>query len=105
MEPINRLLGLRLKEIRQNRKISQERLSEKLGVDPKYLSRIEVGKATPSLDLLVKSADLLGVEVKSLFEFSHLENPQKKVQIESLLSGVTEEQQKLIIKLIKAVVV
>ncbi|MBV5329947.1 MAG: helix-turn-helix transcriptional regulator [Chlorobium sp.] len=105
MEPINRLLGLRLKEIRQNRKISQEKLSEKLGVDPKYLSRIEVGKATPSLDLLIKAADILGVEVKSLFEFSHLENPQKKVQIESMLSGITEEQQKLIIKLIKAVVV
>lgn len=105
MEPIIRLLGLRLKEIRQNRKISQEKLSEKLGVDPKYLSRIEVGKATPSLDLLIKASDLLGVEVKSLFEFSHLENPQKKVQIESMLSGVTEEQQKLIIKLIKAVVV
>lgn len=47
MEPINRLLGLRLKEIRQNRKISQERLSEKLGVDPKYLSRIEVVKQPP----------------------------------------------------------
>jgi len=85
MEPINRLLGLRLKEIRQNRKISQEKLSEKLGVDPKYLSRIEVGKATPSLDLLVKTANLLGVEIKSLFEFSHLENPRKKAQIESML--------------------
>ncbi len=103
MESINRLLGLRIKEIRQNRKTSQEKLSEKLGVDPKYLSRIEGGKATPSLDLLVKTADLLGVEVKSLFEFSHLENPEKKVQIESLLNGVTEEKQKLIIKLIKAV--
>ena len=49
MEPINRLLGLRIKEIRQNRKISQDKLSEKLDIDPKYLSRIEVGKATPSL--------------------------------------------------------
>lgn len=105
MESINRLLGLRIKEIRQNRKISQEKLSEKLGVDPKYLSRIEVGKATPSLDLLVKVAGLLNVEVKALFEFSHLENAEKKVQIQDLLNGVTEEQQKLIIKLIKAVIV
>ena len=85
MEPINRLLGLRIKEIRQNRKISQDKLSEKLDIDPKYLSRIEVGKATPSLDLLVKTACLLNVEVKELFEFTHLEKGGEKNQIESLL--------------------
>lgn len=103
MEPINRLLGLRIKEIRQNRKISQDKLSEKLDIDPKYLSRIEVGKATPSLDLLVKTACLLNVEVKELFEFTHLEKAGEKNQIETILKGLSEEQRKLSIKLIKAV--
>jgi transcriptional regulator with XRE-family HTH domain len=103
MESINRLLGLRIKEIRQNRKISQDKLSEKLDIDPKYLSRIEVGKATPSLDLLVKTACLLNVEVKELFEFTHLEKAGEKNQIETILKGLSEEQRKLSIKLIKAV--
>lgn len=104
MEPINRLLGLRIKEIRQHRKISQDKLSEKLEIDPKYLSRIEVGKATPSLDLLVKTASILNVEVKELFEFTHLEKTGDKNQIEVLLKGLSEEQRKLSIKLIRAVV-
>lgn len=104
MEPINRLLGLRIKEIRQSRKISQDKLSEKLDIDPKYLSRIEVGKATPSLDLLVHAAFLLTVEVKELFEFTHLEKSGDKNQIEAMSKGLSEEQRKLVIKLIKAVV-
>jgi transcriptional regulator with XRE-family HTH domain len=95
---------MRIKEIRQSRKISQDKLSEKLDIDPKYLSRIEVGKATPSLDLLVKTAKLLNVELKELFEFSHLEKTGEKNQIELLLKGLSDEKRKLIIKLIKAVV-
>jgi transcriptional regulator with XRE-family HTH domain len=104
MESTNRLLGMRIKEIRQSRKISQDKLSEKLDIDPKYLSRIEVGKATPSLDLLIKTASLLNVELKELFEFSHLENVGNKNQIEILLKGLSDEKRKLVIKLIKAVV-
>jgi transcriptional regulator with XRE-family HTH domain len=104
MESFNHLLGLRIKEIRQGRKISQDKLSEKLGIDPKYLSRIEVGKATPSLDLLINAATLLNVEVKELFEFTHLDKTGKKNQIELLLKGLSDEKRTLIIKLIKAVV-
>lgn len=103
MEPFNRLLGLRIKEIRQGRKISQDKLSEKLGIDPKYLSRIEVGKATPSLDLLINAAALLNVEVKELFEFTHLEKAGDKKQIEEMSKNLSEEQRKLVVKLIKAV--
>ena len=103
MESTIRLLGMRIKEIRQNRKISQDKLSEKLDIDPKYLSRIEVGKATPSLDLLIKTASLLNVDLKELFEFSHLENAGNKNQIELLLKGLTDEKKKLVVKLIKAV--
>ena len=104
MELTNRYLGMRIKEIRQSRKISQDKLSEKLDIDPKYLSRIEVGKATPSLDLLVKTANLLNVELKELFEFAHLEKTGDKNQIELLLKCLTDEKRKLVIKLIKAVV-
>jgi DNA-binding XRE family transcriptional regulator len=84
--------------------MSQDKLSEKLDIDPKYLSRIEVGKATPSLDLLIKTASLLNVELKELFEFSHLEEIGDKNQVEAMLKGLSDVQRKLIVKLIKAVV-
>lgn len=103
MESTIRLLGMRIKEIRQSRKMSQDKLSEKLGIDPKYLSRIEVGKATPSLDLLMKTAGFLDIDLKELFEFTHFEKAAEKNHIEMLLKRLSEEQRKLVIKLIKAV--
>ena len=92
MEATIRLLGMRIKEIRQSRKLSQDKLSEKLGVDPKYLSRVEVGKATPSLDLLMKTAKLLDVELKELFEFTHFEANDGSNHLEVLLKRLSEEQ-------------
>lgn len=104
METINRLLGLRIKELRQNKKLSQEGLSDKVGVDPKYVSRIEVGKATPSLSVLVKIARELTVEIKDLFEFSHFELEGRELDVQTLLQDLPDEKRQLIIKLIKAVV-
>jgi len=63
-----------------------------------------VGKATSSLDLLVNTAILLNVEIKELFGFTHLEKAGDKNQIETISKNLSEEQRKLVIKLIKAVV-
>ena len=37
---IKKLLGKRIKELRKNKGITQEALSEKAGIDSKHLSRI-----------------------------------------------------------------
>jgi len=50
MKTTKELLGSRIKEIRKLRRLSQEELSEKINIDPKHLSRIEVGRGFPSLD-------------------------------------------------------
>jgi transcriptional regulator with XRE-family HTH domain len=47
-----KLLGARIKELRKRADLSQDQLAEKVGIDGKYLSRIEVGKRYPSLELL-----------------------------------------------------
>jgi len=44
-----KLLGARIKELRKQADLSQDQLAEKVGIDGKYLSRIEVGKRYPSL--------------------------------------------------------
>ncbi|WP_129126584.1 helix-turn-helix domain-containing protein [Geomonas oryzae] len=43
------LSELRLREVRES---SQEKSAEKVGVDPKQISRVEGGKSAPSLDTL-----------------------------------------------------
>ena len=46
------LLGLKVKEIRRMRKITQEKLSEIIGVDNGYISKLEVGQNFPSIGTL-----------------------------------------------------
>lgn len=98
------LLGKRIKELRKRAELSQDQLAEKVGIDGKYLSRIEVGKRNPSLDTLEGLADSLQVEMKELFEYSHHDSVAASPRdIESALTGASTEELQLIFKLIKAV--
>lgn len=57
----------RLAEIRKKNKIGQGYLVEKLGVSRQTISSIENGRCTPSLDLALDIANLLGVPVDEIF--------------------------------------
>jgi transcriptional regulator with XRE-family HTH domain len=98
------LLGARIKELRKRVGLSQDQLAEKVGIESKYLSRIEVGKRHPSLDALERIADSLQVEMKELFDFAHhdIEVVSPK-GIASALAGASSEELRLVFKLIKAV--
>ena len=56
----------RLKELRENRKLTQTRLAELLGVSPRVYNRWENGVATPHFDTVVKIADILEVSLDTL---------------------------------------
>ncbi|OPY66473.1 MAG: HTH-type transcriptional regulator ImmR [Syntrophorhabdaceae bacterium PtaU1.Bin034] len=61
---VKELVGRRIKEVRQAKGLSQEALSEKIGMSAKYLSSIEWGKENPTLDTLIKLADALHRNIK-----------------------------------------
>ena len=63
MKTTKELLGARIKELRKAKGLSQDELSEKINIDPKHLSRIEVGKSYPSLDTLEKTANARKIEI------------------------------------------
>ena len=106
METTKKLLGCRIKELRKLRKLSQEELAEKVDIDPKHLSRIEVGRSFPSLDTLERLANVLSMELKDFFEFSHeTPSPQElKKTLNSLLKETDEERLRLLVKIVRAVV-
>ncbi|MBI5428233.1 MAG: helix-turn-helix transcriptional regulator [Nitrospinae bacterium] len=62
-----RLLGGQIKIFRKARKLSQAQLAEMVGIDPKYLSRIEVGRVYPSLKTLVKIGEALETPLREFF--------------------------------------
>lgn len=48
--------------------MSQEAFADKCGFARSYMSRVERGKANPSIDAIEVLADALGVPVATLFE-------------------------------------
>jgi len=64
---ILRPLGGQLRRLRLERKLSQERLAELAGLNYKYIGRIELAKADPGADVLVRLARALAIPVGELF--------------------------------------
>lgn len=60
-------LGVRVRELREALKLSQEAFAHKAGLDRTYVSGVERGRRNPTLDVLYRLADALEVEVRDLF--------------------------------------
>lgn len=63
-----RLLGEAVRAERKEAGFSQEKLAEKAGLSTVFISRIERGVESPSVDNLVKIAKALGVKVADLVD-------------------------------------
>jgi len=61
-----RFLGEAIRTHRKEAQFSQERLAEKADLSTVFISRVERGKESPSVDSLVKIARALGVRVRDL---------------------------------------
>lgn len=105
MKNTKELLGGRIRELRKGLKMSQEQLSEKIDVDPRYISRIELGKCFPSLETLENISRALQVEMRDLFDYKHLtESLNYEGEINSLIGlGESAQQKDLILRITRAV--
>lgn len=61
-----RNLGKRIREERQRARLTQERLAELAGCNETYIGQIERGEKDPSLNIVVRIANALGVTVDFL---------------------------------------
>jgi y4mF family transcriptional regulator len=61
-----RLLGEAIRTQRKKRRLSQERLAEKADLSTVFISRVERGKESPSLDSVVKITRALGLRARDL---------------------------------------
>ena len=66
------LLGKKIKYLREQAHLTQEKLAEKSGISLDYLGKIEVNINKPGLKTLLKISNSLKVPMKKLFDFSDL---------------------------------
>lgn len=109
MENLKKLVGSNIREIRKMKKLTQEELSEKSGLQTSFLAGVERGERNITLETLDKIVFGLDVDVKILFNFENLninEHHTKKELIgllSSLLAERSLDEIKLIYKISKEI--
>ncbi len=66
--------GATIRQLRENRKLTQAELAEKLGVSSKTVSKWETGKGLPDISLLQPLAQALGISVIELMNGQPIAN-------------------------------
>lgn len=100
MKNATELLGARIRELRKAQSLTQEHLADFLGIEQKHVSLIEQGKSYPSLDRLMRIAEVLKVPLPSLFDFAH--HDPEAVSPELMLKnldGVDESDRQLLYRI------
>ena len=64
----------RIRELRKERRLSQEELADAVGTTRQTITSIEVGKYTASLPLAYKISRFFGLTIEEVFDFSDLED-------------------------------
>ena len=80
--------GLRLRELREKKRLSQQQLADWLGLTRSSISNYENNTQTPPADTLVRLADIYGVSVDYLLG---VKNDRKRVLV---IEGLTHSQEK-----------
>ncbi len=92
MGEIARKLGLRIKELREKQGLTQLKLAEILDMEASNLSKIERGIQIPKEESLENISNALKVDVKELFNYTHIINKQELIsKITALLENTNEE--------------
>ena len=66
-------MNTRIRELRRERRISQEELARAVGTTRQAITSIEVGKYVASLPLAYKIAHYFGLTIEEVFDFSEVD--------------------------------
>ncbi len=104
MSDIAQSLGQRIRELRNEKRMSQEELSFKAGISAAHLGQIERATKNPTIDTVAKIAAALNVPITSLFT----DNPSTTAQtnatvgkINAYLCTMTEDEQRDLLRIIR----
>lgn len=64
---ITEKIGMRIRELRKDTGLSQEKFAAKIGMDRTYFASVELGKRNISIVNLEKIADGLSISLSELF--------------------------------------
>jgi len=81
-------------------------LAELIDINPKYLSSIERGEENPTLDLFIRLAGGLKVELHEIFQFEYEDQQSKRLhtRLQALMAEIKEEELARMVHILEALV-
>lgn len=85
MTYLKQLVGEKIKELRKNKGLTQEELSEKAQIKYTYLGDVERGVRNISLESLEKIMNALEIRPGDLFDYRELSLSSNEIELEAVL--------------------
>jgi len=104
-EDLIRDIGRRIATLRQQRGFTQERLAERIGIEPVTLSRLETGNRAVSISSASRMADALGVGLGDLLDVQRplpeSEQPPEAAELVREFTGLSAPRRDLVLRLVR----
>ncbi len=68
MKPLAKMIGQRIRNYRNEQRLSQEKLAELAGLHASYIGQLERGEKNATIESIEKVSSALGVPLSQLFE-------------------------------------
>lgn len=97
--------GERIKELRIQRGLTQERLALNAGITPAYLGLVERGKKNATIAIIENICDALNVSLADFFSVYSASDSLKDIdlQIVSHLKTLSSDEKEIILQIIKSI--
>ncbi len=94
-------IGLKIKELRKRKHLSQEELADIIDVNFRTIQRIETGCNVPSLETLAKLAQAFGIKVRDFFDCEYLNSREEIIEsINLIINNLDDEKLRTFYKVI-----
>ena len=88
MTDLRKVLAFNMKLYRKRLNLSQAKLAEMINVSDNHITLIETGRRFPSIKMLEKLADALGIDILELFSKKRINLTNKKNLRNAILADI-----------------
>lgn len=97
-------LGLKIKELRKRKGLTQEELAELIQMEQNSISVMESGRNFPTLGTLEKIAKVLDVNLSDFFDYDYIEDIDViKASTEDIINKMDDKQLRQLFKYVKSI--
>ncbi len=97
------IIGQKIRQMRKEKGLSQEELSEKIDISPRHMCTIENGNSFPSIETFVKISKILDIDINEFFNLSPQKNDTLRNDIYNLIQTSSIQELHLIKDIISAI--